>query len=46
MIALAISTQIPMSEWEAAGTQAIATAWELLAEAEEKARKEAERRDD
>lgn len=34
MIALALSTQIPMSEWEAAGDRAMATAWELLKEAE------------
>lgn len=44
MIALAISTQIPMSEWEAAGARGIATALELLEEAEDKARRDAERR--
>lgn len=43
MIALAISTQIPMSEWEAAGERAIATALELLEEAEKNARRDPER---
>lgn len=32
LIALAISTNIPMSEWEAYGDRAIETAWELLEE--------------
>lgn len=32
LVALAISTNIPMSEWEAAGERAIVTAWELLEE--------------
>lgn len=44
MVALAISTQIPMSEWEEAGFEAIATALELLQEAEDKAKRDAERR--
>lgn len=44
MIALAISTQIPMSEWEEAGSRAIATALELLQEAEDQVRRDAERR--
>jgi len=44
VIALALSTNIPMSEWEEAGSQGIATALELLAEAEDKAKREAERR--
>jgi hypothetical protein len=44
VIALALSTNIPMSEWEEAGSQAIATALELLAEVEEKAKRDAERR--
>lgn len=44
MIALAISTQIPMSEWEEVGARGVATAMELLEEAEEKAKRDAERR--
>lgn len=44
MIALALSTQIPMSEWEAAGSRAVATAWELLKEADDQARRDTERR--
>lgn len=44
MIALALSTQIPMSEWERAGARAIATAAELLEEAEERAKRDADRR--
>lgn len=37
LVALAISTQIPMSEWEAYGDRAIDTAWELLEEAQDEA---------
>lgn len=42
MIAVAIATQIPMSEWEAAGPRAIETALEVLGEAEKKAKEKAQ----
>lgn len=33
LVALAMETGIPMSEWERAGERVIATAWDLLEEA-------------
>lgn len=39
LIALAMSSGIPMSEWEAYGERAIETGWELLEDAADEAKR-------
>lgn len=39
LVALALSTGIPMSEWDAYGDRAIVTAWEMLEEAADEAKR-------